>query len=84
MERARAAFDDLSTADKTAFVLEATFQTLGQAIGETGRHVSDALTDLSDLDVEAWFRPSPSRPAPPATGTPPGADAPGPAMPPVP
>lgn len=49
----RAAFERLGTSDKAAFVLEATFETLGQAIGETGRRFGDAV---SSLDLDALFR----------------------------
>ena len=60
----RDAFDQLGTSEKAAFVFEATFNTLGQALGETGRRVSSAI---DDLDIDAWFRPPPRgpRPAPP-------------------
>jgi hypothetical protein len=55
----RAAFERLATPDKAAFVLEATFDTIGQALGETGRRVSEAV---SSLDLDALFR-MPSEPA---------------------
>ena len=45
----RAAFERLTTPDKAAFVFEATFDTLGQAISETGRRFSAAVSNL-DLD----------------------------------
>lgn len=35
--KTRAEFEKLETQDKTAFVVEATFTTLGQAVEETGR-----------------------------------------------
>ena len=57
----RRAFDRLATPDKAAFVLEATFDTIGQALAETGRRVSDAV---QDLDLESLFR-DPMRPADP-------------------
>lgn len=47
------AFNNLSTPDKAAFVIEATFDTIGQALQETGRHVSDAF---ESLEKEDWFR----------------------------
>lgn len=50
----RSAFDGLATSKKAAFVLEAAFTTLGQALEETGRRVSQTL---DDLNVEDWFRP---------------------------
>ncbi len=52
----REAFSDLRTSEKAAFVFEATFNTLGQAITETGRRVSTAI---DDLDIDDWFRPPP-------------------------
>ncbi len=57
----RRAFERLATPDKAAFVLEATFDTIGQAIAETGRRVSTAVRDL---DLDAIFR-DPMRPADP-------------------
>ena len=69
----RDAFSDLGTSEKAAFVLEATFETLGQAISETGRR---AASIIDDLDIDSWFRapdaenvgappPPPPAPAPP-------------------
>ena len=66
----RAAFERLATPDKAAFVLEATFETIGQALAETGRRVSDAV---SSLDLDALFRMDGTHDAPGAT--PPGAAA---------
>ncbi len=57
----RAAFDRLATPDKVAFVFEATFGTIGQALTETGRHVADAV---SSLDLDSIFR-DPMRPGNP-------------------
>lgn len=51
----REAFSDLETSEKAAFVFEATFATLGQALNETGRRVAEAI---DDLDVDSWFRTS--------------------------
>lgn len=59
----RAAFDRLATPDKVAFVLEATFETIGQALGETGRRVSDVV---SSFDVDSLFRDAPSAERPSA------------------
>jgi len=50
----RQAFNDLGTSEKAAFVLEATFETLGQALSETGRR---AAAFVDDLDIDAWFKP---------------------------
>ncbi len=60
----RAAFDRLATPDKVAFVFEATFGTIGQALTETGRHVADAV---ASLDLDSVFR-DPMRPVDPASG----------------
>lgn len=60
----REAFADLDTSEKAAFVFEATFATLGQALHETGRRVADAI---DELDVDSWFRP----PTPQDVGAPP-------------
>ncbi len=51
-ESVREAFAGLGTSEKAAFVLEATFETLGQALSETGRR---AATVLDDLDIDSWF-----------------------------
>ena len=49
----RDAFADLDTSEKAAFVFEATFSTLGQALQETGQRVAEAI---DDLDIDSWFR----------------------------
>ena len=72
----RAAFERLATPDKAAFVLEATFETIGQAITETGRRVSDAV---SSLDLDALFRMDGTSGGPASGGPMPGATPPGPA-----
>ena len=68
----RDAFSDLGTSEKAAFVLEATFATLGQALAETGRR---AAAVVDDLDIDSWFRTPPprttTRPAPTASPEPP-------------
>ena len=65
----RDAFADLGTSEKAAFVLEATFETIGQALAETGRR---AAAVLDDLDIDDWFRASdPDMPAPADVGAPP-------------
>jgi hypothetical protein len=48
----RDAFAGLGTSEKAAFVLEATFETLSQALAETGRR---AASVLDDLDIDSWF-----------------------------
>lgn len=52
--KTRAEFEKLGTQDKTAFVLEATFATLGQALEDTGRQVADALDHLANFDFGSW------------------------------
>ncbi|MEO0559309.1 MAG: hypothetical protein AAF170_14120 [Bacteroidota bacterium] len=50
-DAARAAFDKLDTQEKSAFIFEATFNTIGQALEETGRRVADLFesVDVDDL-----------------------------------
>ena len=52
-DRARAAFDDLDTPEKTAFVIEATFSTIGAALRETGQRLADVITEF---DPDSFFR----------------------------
>ena len=76
-EDVRDAFESLGTSEKAAFVLEATFETLGQALAETGRR---AATVLDDLDIDSWFQTRPPEdvgaPPPPAPPPPPAAPPP--------
>ncbi|MEM1056346.1 MAG: hypothetical protein AAGI52_12545 [Bacteroidota bacterium] len=51
--RAREAFADLPTPEKTAFVIEATFSTIGAALRETGQRLADVITEF---DPDAFFR----------------------------
>lgn len=53
-EKTRSEFKKLETQDKTAFVLEATFATIGQAIEETGRHFADAMERAATFDFGSW------------------------------
>lgn len=68
----RDAFAGLGTSEKAAFVLEATFETLSQALAETGRR---AAMVLDDLDIDSWFQSSGSwdvgAPPPPPEADPP-------------
>ncbi|MGB3541840.1 hypothetical protein [Rubrivirga sp.] len=69
----RQAFEDLDTSEKAAFVLEATFETIAQALAETGRR---AASTIDDLDIDSWFRPRHAEdvgapPPPPPVPTPP-------------
>lgn len=52
--KTRSEFEKLETQDKTAFVLEATFATIGQAIEETGRHFADAMERAATFDFGSW------------------------------
>ncbi len=56
--KARAEFEKLETQDKTAFVVEATFATLGQAVEDVGRELADALERVANADFDWWDRPS--------------------------
>ena len=71
----RDAFSDLGTSEKAAFVFEATFDTIGQALAETGRRVAHAI---DDLDIDSWFRAPhpPEDMAPPPPPPPPARKAP--------
>jgi hypothetical protein len=53
-KKTRSEFEKLETQDKTAFVLEATFATIGQAIEETGRHFADAMERAATFDFGSW------------------------------
>ena len=52
--KTRSEFEKLETQDKTAFVLEATFATIGQAIEETGKHFADAMERAATFDFGSW------------------------------
>ena len=68
-DRVRDAFDSLGTSEKAAFVLEATFSTIGQALAETGRR---AAQTIDALNIDAWFTAPPeTHGAPHATPEPP-------------
>lgn len=67
--KTRAEFEKLGTQDKTAFVLEAVFTTVGQAIEETGRQVADVFDHVAHFDFGTW-RESGDEPNAPAEGAP--------------
>lgn len=73
--KTRAEFEKLGTQDKTAFVLEATFATIGRAIEEAGRQVADVFEHAAHFDFGPWRAPE-DEPGAPAK------DAPNPAEPP--
>ncbi len=50
----RAAFENLETKDKAAFVLEAAFGTLGEAIEHAGRELSGMFEDLADEAAQTF------------------------------
>ena len=49
-KKVREAFAQLDTQDKTAFVLEATFGTIGSALNETGQRLADAVEQVMRED----------------------------------
>lgn len=81
--KTRAEFEKLGTQDKTAFVLEATFATIGQAIEETGRQVADVLDHVANFDFGSWREPAgePDTPPAPNPAAPPSATKRAPAKP---
>ena len=60
----RTAFERLKTQDKTAFVLEATFSTIGQALAETGRGLADLFEKAASEDFFSGRRPGGATPPP--------------------
>lgn len=64
--KARDEFEKLGTQDKTAFVLEATFATLGQAIEDTGRQFADVLERVANYNFGARPETEPPTPNPAA------------------
>jgi hypothetical protein len=72
--KTRAEFEKLETQDKTTFVVEATFTTIGQAIEETGRQFADVLERAAnfDFDFGSW-REEGSEPDAPNPAAPPTA-----------
>ena len=71
--KTRAEFEKLETQDKTAFVVEATFTTIGQAIEETGRQFADVLERAANFDFGSW-REEGSEPDAPNPAAPPTAE----------
>lgn len=73
-QEARSAFDKLNTQDKVSFVVEATFAAVGQAIEETGRHLTSLMDDVTE-EVDRSFRraraghPGPEQPPYEPSGT---------------
>ncbi|HYE96346.1 MAG TPA: hypothetical protein VD962_09060 [Rubricoccaceae bacterium] len=55
-EQAREAFAALDTPDKVAFVLEATFDAVGQALRDTGRAFADAFDKVTSEDFFKGFQ----------------------------
>jgi hypothetical protein len=62
-EEARAAFEKLVTQDKVAFVVEATFTTLGHAVEDLGRGLGDLFEGLARDAEHAFSFGEPGRPA---------------------
>ncbi len=50
LDDARAAFDRLGMPDKTAFVLESAFRTIGQAVSDAGEMVAEAVSSFDASD----------------------------------
>jgi hypothetical protein len=72
---ARSAFEKLETQDKVAFVVEATFTTLGRAIEHAGRTFSVVLEDLAASASRAFDEEEKrSEEPPPAADPGPGAE----------
>jgi hypothetical protein len=74
---ARSAFEKLETQDKVAFVVEATFTTLGRAIEHAGRTFSVVLEDLATSAARAFEeeeKRSEESPQPPPADPGPGAE----------
>lgn len=63
-DAARAAFDKLNTSEKSAFIFEATFNTIGQALEETGRRMADIFESVNVDDMFSGDRESPAEPEP--------------------
>jgi len=77
-DAARAAFEKLDTNEKSAFIFEATFNTIGQALEETGRRVADIFESINVDDLftqdaeeeEAPAEPKAKKAAPPKKAAP--------------
>ena len=74
-QQVRDAFAKLETQDKAAFVLEATFDTVGQALRDVGQSVGDVIEKMSSEDFfdDLFRRPAadsetPGATEPPTTG----------------
>ena len=67
--KTRAEFEKLGTQDKTAFVLDATFATIGQAIEDTGRQFADILERVANYDFDPSHETAPPTPNPAAPPT---------------
>ncbi|MEM1044111.1 MAG: hypothetical protein AAGI91_15990 [Bacteroidota bacterium] len=63
--KTRAEFEKLETQDKTAFVVEATFATLGQAVEDTGRQFADILERVANMNFGREHDPDAPNPAAP-------------------
>jgi hypothetical protein len=68
-KKVRDAFAELDTQDKTAFVLEATFSTIGTALNETGQRVAEVFEKVSSDDFWSDFRAQAEEAAPKAKPT---------------
>lgn len=69
LDAARAAFESLSTPDKTAFAVEATFGAIANAVADAGRVASDVLGQMAAA-FESSVADAPETPEPPAAAPP--------------
>ncbi len=70
LDAARAAFETLSTSDKTAFAVEAAFGAVANALEDAGRLVSDALGQMASAFETPPAGDAPDQPEPPAAAPP--------------
>ena len=64
--KTRAEFEKLGTQDKTAFVLEATFATIGQAVEDAGRQFADLFERAANYEPRRREPEAPNPAEPPS------------------
>ncbi len=69
-QKARAEFEKLDTQDRTAFVVEATFATVGRAVEDAGRQLSDLMEEVNQAFSRTWADRPPREPKPPKPPSP--------------
>lgn len=62
-EHVRSAFEKLETQDKVAFVVEATFTTMGHVVEDVGRGLGDLFEGLARDAADTFSFGEPERPA---------------------